>query len=281
MPISEESLLLYVSYLFEEGLSASTIRVYLSAVRSLHVFAGEQYPTTLLRVKLALKGAVRNTPQPVRKLPITISILRKMLPLVKRRFDKVLMTAVFTLAFFGCLRLSEFCVSDNDKFDSKINLCLMDVTLDVKAKLLTLFLRRSKTDTENAGVYVYIGCSGDVLCCAFCAMRTYLVSRSTMVPDSDDSPLFLVPGGGVLTKSYSVSVIRLLLSMSGCDPALYSGHSFRAGTATSAGDCQFREWEVKMLGRWASTAYNVYLRNPKVTATFASRLVAPAASDKS
>jgi hypothetical protein len=45
------------------------------------------------------------------------------------------------------------------------------------------------------------------------------------------------------------------------------------GAATTAGDSHFRDWEVKMLGRWSSTAYNVYLRNPKVTATFASRLV--------
>jgi hypothetical protein len=75
MPVSEESLLLYISYLFEEGLTAS-ITVYLSAVRSLHVFAGKQYPTDLLHVKLALKGVVRNTPLPVRKLPITINVLR-------------------------------------------------------------------------------------------------------------------------------------------------------------------------------------------------------------
>jgi hypothetical protein len=35
MPVSEDTLLLYVGFLFEEGLAGSSIRVYLSAVRSL------------------------------------------------------------------------------------------------------------------------------------------------------------------------------------------------------------------------------------------------------
>jgi hypothetical protein len=274
MPVTEETLILYISYLFEEGLTASTIRVYLSAVRSLHVFAGIAYPTDLLRVKLALKGAVRNTPQPIRKLPITISILRKLLTHIKPRFDRVLLTAALTLAFFGCLRLSEFCVPDSTTFSSRLHLCLSDAILDPKNKTLTLFLRRSKTDTDNAGVSIYIGCSNDVHCCAYCSMRAYLIFRNSIMDDAGDSPLFVVPGGRVLYKSYMVSTTRLLLSMSGYNPSLYSGHSFRAGAATTAGDSNFRDWEVKMLGRWSSNAYNVYLRNPAVTATFARRLVA-------
>jgi hypothetical protein len=104
-------------------------------------------------------------------------------------------------------------------------------------------------------------------------MREYLVLRNSMPNDADDSPLFLVPGGRVLYKTYIITTTRLLLSMSGPNPVLYSGHLFRAGAATTAGDSNFRDWEVKMLGRWSSDAYNVYLRNPKVTASFAKRLV--------
>jgi hypothetical protein len=98
----------------------------------MHVFEGKQYPTALLRVKLALKGAVRNTPLNVRKLPITISIFRKLLSKVSRRFDGLLLSAGFTLAFFGCLRLSEFCVPDSTPFSSVLHLCLADVILDNK-----------------------------------------------------------------------------------------------------------------------------------------------------
>ena len=105
-------------------------------------------------------------------------------------------------------------------------------------------------------------------------MVVYMHFRLSLnMANVDDSPLFVVPGGKPLTKAYMVSVTRLLLSLTGNDPALYSGHSFRAGAATTAGDKQFKEWELKMLGRWSSTAYSLYLRNPRLTSTFASRLV--------
>ena len=61
--------------------------------------------------------------------------------------------------------------------------------------------------------------------------------------------------------------------MLGYDPSLYSGHSYRAGAATTAGNLGFEEWEIKMLGRWNSSAYHIYLRNPKVVATFSKRLI--------
>ena len=63
--------------------------------------------------------------------------------------------------------------------------------------------------------------------------------------------------------------------MAGFNPSKFSGHSYRSGAATTAGDQGFTEWELKMMGRWKSTAYNVYLRNPKIVSTFAKRLVSP------
>ena len=63
------------------------------------------------------------------------------------------------------------------------------------------------------------------------------------------------------------------LGLAGFNPANFSGNSFRAGAATTAGDLGFEDYELKMLGRWSSSAYTVYLRNPKIVSTFAKRLV--------
>ena len=271
IPVTEDTLLLYISYLYEEGLSASSIRVYLAAVRSLHVYSNEPYPTNMLRVRLALKGAVRNSPLPKRKLPITFIILKQMLTHVRLRHDKTLIDCVMTLAFFGCLRLAECCVIDGQNFNPKIHLCVSDVSLDHVKKQFSLFIKQSKTDSTNTGVSIYIGCSHDTQCCAYCSMRHYMSVRLTVI-DPDTSPLFILPGGGILFKSYLVKITRLLLSMSGYNPSLYSGHSFRAGAATSAGNNNFRDWEVQLLGRWSSQAYTVYMRNPQITASFAHRL---------
>jgi integrase len=271
LPVTEDILLLYISYLFEDGLTASTIRVYLAAVRSLHIFSNFTYPTSMLRVRLALKGAVRQSPLPNRKLPITFHILTQMLNHIRRRYDRTLLECVMTMAFFGCLRLAECCVVDGQPFDKEIHLCLSDVQLDTSKKQYSLFLKRSKTDTDNHGITIYIGCSHNPSCCAFCSMLKYMsICKHTEFPDS--TPLFILPTGGILFKSYIVKITRLLLSMSGYNPAHYSGHSYRAGAATTAGNNNFRDWEVKLLGRWASQAYTIYMRNPQITASFASRL---------
>jgi integrase len=172
LPVTEDTLLLYISFLFEDGLTASTIRVYLAAVRSLHIFSNAQYPTNMLRVRLALKGAVRQSPLPSRKLPITFTVLRQMLTHVKHRYDRTLLECVMTMAFFGCLRLAECCVIDGQTFDKDIHLCFSDVMLDNTKKQYSLFLKRSKTDVNNTGVTIYIGCSKDPTCCAFCSMRS-------------------------------------------------------------------------------------------------------------
>ena len=57
-------LLKYVAFLYQKGLKGSTIKVYLSAVRSLHVFANLTPLVYDEKLLLALKGAVRLTKPP-------------------------------------------------------------------------------------------------------------------------------------------------------------------------------------------------------------------------
>jgi hypothetical protein len=66
--------------------------------------------------------------------------------------------------------------------------------------------------------------------------------------------------------------MKLLISLLGLSPSEYSGHSLRAVAATSGASQGLESWELKMLGRWRSDAYNVYLRDPKIVSTFAEKL---------
>jgi integrase len=100
-------------------------------------------------------------------------------------------------------------------------------------------------------------------------MKTFLASRSGC---SIHEPLFLDKYGNVLRRSYLVSTIKLAMAMLGLDPTEFSGHSLRAGAATTGADRGFENWEIQLLGRWSSDAYRLYLRNPKLLATFANRL---------
>ena len=137
---------------------------------------------------------------------------------------------------------------------------------------VAITLKQSKTDTLNKGVIIKIGCSGHQIC-AFCLMRQYVAQHPNPQPDS---PLLMDRNLVVLRKSYFVATTKLILAAAGYDPKCYSGHSFRAGSATSGASAGFSAWELKMLGRWSSDAYQIYLRNPSLVTSFAQRLTTSA-----
>ena len=134
--------------------------------------------------------------------------------------------------------------------------------------MFSIFLKSSKTDLHSSGVAVYVGCSKRTVC-AFCLMDKFLKMRSSS--DLAD-PLLVDSHGNVLRRAYFVSTMKLLISLLGLSPIDFSGHSLRAGAATSGANQGLDSWEIKMLGRWRSDAYNVYLRDPKIVSSFAVRL---------
>ena len=58
LPAADVTLLNFVSYLFQLGLKGTSIKVYLAAVRSLHIMHNFPPPIHSDRLLLALKGAV-------------------------------------------------------------------------------------------------------------------------------------------------------------------------------------------------------------------------------
>ena len=248
-PVSETTLLYYISYLFKEGLKGSTIRVYLSAIRNLNIMHDCPAPVHTPKILLALKGAVTLSNPPIRKLPITFDIIQQIIPLLHNRQDGEMLSLAMTTAFFGCLRAGELCLPEATMFNPDLHLCFNDVTMCFSQKLFKLRLKVSKTDKYSNGTIVHIGCSGKPIC-AYCAMSIYIASRHNAHPAS---PLFIDKHGHILTKSLFVSSTKLLLALLGHDPTYYSGHSFRAGAATTGADKGFDDWQLKMLGRcWAS-----------------------------
>jgi hypothetical protein len=254
--------------LFNQGLKGSSIKVYQAAIRNLHVKCGLINPTQSIRLKMAVKGATALSSAPLRKQPITYKILCPLVALLKGRQDELMLASAMSLAFYGCFRAGELCVPDGALFDPKLHVCLKDVSFSHKDKVLFLLLKRSKTDAKNEGVTIRVGCSTKPVC-AYCLMKDYVQSRK---PSTSGEPLFIDSFGTVLKKGYFVSTTRLLLACLGYDPTLFSGHSYRAGCATTGADKGMNQWEIKMLGRWSSECYSIYLRNPAITATFAEKL---------
>ena len=80
---------------------------------------------------------------------------------------------------------------------------------------------------------------------------------------SGPGPLFKFADGKPLTRARFVAKVREALTQAGVDCTPYSGHSFRIGAATTAASQGIEETTIKMLGRWKSSAYQLYIRTPR------------------
>ena len=246
------------------GLAYGTIKTYLSAIRYLHIANDLPEPRSRPMPKLALveKGIrrlkSRESPQRVR-LPITPGMLRQLRSLWSPKmseFDMVTMWAACCTAFFGFFRIGELIV---DRQDSGSSHCVAveDVAVDdhLSPTVIKIRLRHSKTDQYGKGVDVYLGRTGDNNLCPVSALLAYLTIRGNA-----PGPLFRLKDGKLHTTAVFTASLREALSTLGYNATEYAGHSFRIGAATTAAECGIEDSIIKLLGRWDSSAYQVYVR---------------------
>ena len=146
-----------------------------------------------------------------------------------------------------------------------------DVAVDDHSNpsLVRIHLRKSKTDQVGRGVDIYLGRTDEDLC-PVAALLAYLALRG-----KEPGPLFKMSDGRFLTKQIFIAKVRAALSVLGYDCSSYAGHSFRIGAATTAAECGIEDSLIKILGRWESSAYQLYVRSSRQTLKSVSkRLVA-------
>ena len=267
LPATEATLLLFVSYLATHNISHTTIKVYLSAVRHLHVSAGMHtfFNNQLTpRLQLTLKGVQKSqaSTQPPRiRLPITLEILERIKTLLSKQpssYDNIMIWAACCLAFFGFLRVSEFTVPADNQYDDSCHLSFSSVCIDsrVNPQQLRITIKQSKTDPFRKGVDIYLGATRDSIC-PVRGILPYLAIRG-----DHQGPLFVFKDGRSLTRHRFSTALNSLLRQLQIDAQSYNTHSFRIGAATSARQANIPDSLIKMLGRWKSEAYQSYIRTP-------------------
>ena len=255
---------MYFAVALSRRLSQASMQVYISAVGSLHRQHGMSDPTqqnTLLR--LVLRGARRtyaiNTSH-VRQ-PITLPILVKLLYSIKRsplpKWDKNMLAAAFTLAFYGLLRISEFSAPSTAKFDPHIHPTNTDIHWH--KPYFVYNLRRSKTDQLQLGHKVYIH-QVDNSTCPYSAMQRYF-SQARLYSHKQVKPLFIFCNGDTLNRKNFLKQLRSMLKQAKLPSHHFNTHSFRIGAATSAAASGISSKTIKQLGRWKSNAYKLYTRS--------------------
>ena len=89
-----------------------------------------------------------------------------------------------------------------------------------------------------------------------------------------DGPLLVHDDISPLTRDQFVKLVKKALRSANVDDTGYFGHGFRIRAATAAAAAGVPAYFIKMLGRWESSAYQVYLRTPRESLTAVSLLLA-------
>ena len=251
----------------------SSIKVYLSAVRALHIEEGFPDPlVNCLRLQRVLRGIKRTQGSPeAQRLPITDHILMIIFGALDLSvFDHCMFWAACNLAYFGFLRSAEFTVPNLASFSPALHLCVCDISVDsdISPSCLRVRIKASKTDPFRKGCFVHIG-KGRFPLRALQAILAYLARRG-----NSGGPLFLFQDGRPLTRAVLTARLREILAGAGV-PGNFSSHSFRIGAATVATRNGIPDHLIQALGRWSSSAYQSYIRTPSESlASLSSQLVA-------
>ena len=265
-PAMEQLLQLFVASLMKGGLAHSTIKNYLAAVRHLHLEEGLADPkmADMARLQLVVRGAkkqqTKKGSQGRLRLPIMVEIME-----LKHAWERAgcpegqMLWAAASLCFFGFQRSGKMTVPEGAQYDESTHLSFRDLAVNSREnpRSLKVRLKTSKTDPFRRGVDLYVGRTGNKLC-PVGAMPAYLGNRG-----KTGGPLFCLQEGKPLTRPRFVQETQKALRSRGISADGYTGHSFRSGAATTAAARGLGEATIKMLGRWSSAAYQVYIKTPR------------------
>ena len=227
------------------------------------------------KLKMVLSGVQRMlslTRSPHTRLTITPPLLRQLRTIWSQQaysYEHIMLWAVFCVCFFGFFRLEELIPVSETAYDASRHVQLSDLTSDCphNPTRLSIHLKRAKTDQLGRGATVYI-CRSDSDLCLVTVLLAFVAARGQQ-PD----PLFRWVDGSPLSKPWVILKIREALTAIGVDPALYAGHSFRIGAATTAATAGIEDSIIQALGRWFSSAFLSYIRlTPQELAALSSRM---------
>ena len=222
LPADVETVASYLSDLAATS-RVSTLQRRVAAISVAHKMAGHGSPTSSAAVRALLAGIRRSLgTKPGAKKPALTDDIRAMLDCLPDSLLGARDRALLLLGFAGAFRRSEL-----------VGLDVQDLEFTDDGLVITL--RRSKTDQEGETRKVGIPFGSGPTTCPVRALRSWLDQTAI-----NEGPVFrsvtrhgkLQPGR--LTAQSVALVIKRYAQLIGKDPAVFAGHSLRAGHATQA-----------------------------------------------
>ena len=246
--MSEHNLLNYLAFRQSRGVSVSSLRVSVQALRHRHILSSLDVSVFAShKARLLLQGALRSEcsrGKAKARNGITVDKLRRVaahLHGTGDKFETTLMRSALTLAYHGLLRVSEYTSTAPAKQLTleRIHLSANSTTVDLPFTKICQYGQGTKVTVARTSTFT----------CSVAALETYLRYRR-MTP----GVVFTHCTGHPLKAAEVNSLLRVALPGLGI-----SSHSVRIGGATTASKRGVTGQTLRAAGRWKSTACQKYL----------------------
>ena len=251
LPISVDNLSFFIAYLFEKGLSATSIMSLMSAISYYHKILPdyvEKYdPTKAFIIKQLLTGIKKQRPSLDSRQPLTLNIILSMIEKIHLLglsfFENSLFKALFFFAFYFGLRVGEYTASPHNLMFNQIS--ENDITVNfLSYKHAPLdhipFSHKLKADSS--------------MHCPVKLLVNYLSLRG-----HDNGPIFLLKNQPLSARLVALR-LKQLLSLCNVNSDNNAPHSFRIGAACYWASLGLSHIQIRQLGRWQSNAFQKYIR---------------------
>jgi len=250
LPTAPETVALYITEMARRA-KVSTITRHLASIAQAHKQQEHDSPTRAAVVQNVLKGIRRaKGTAPTQKAAAEIAVIRAMIEQLDDSLQGFRDRAILLVGFAGAFRRSELA-----------GLTIADVQFTNDGLVITL--RRSKTDQEGEGYLKGIPYGSMPATCPVRALRAWLDASGVSA-----GPLFrsMWKGGrrrrpSALNDRAIAEVVKRAAAAAGYDPTRFSGHSLRAGLATTAAAAGVDERTImEQTGHKTTTMVRRYMR---------------------
>lgn len=249
IPASEE---MVAAYLADHAgkLAIATLQRRLASISKAHITQGQPSPVSSVLVQHTLKGIKRihGTPQR-RAKPLLVGDLLAIMAMLNHSPKGLRDKALLLVGFAGGFRRSELVAINYE-----------DIEWVRQGMIITI--RRSKTDQEGQGRKVGIPYARGKHCPVLSLQRWH--EHMSVETGAVFRPLSR--HGAVQDKRLSTDAVSLVIKgrvqTIGYDPSEFSGHSLRAGFATSAAAAGVSSWKIRQqTGHTSDAMLTRYIRD--------------------
>ncbi len=222
LPASPDTVVAYLVTLAEDH-KVSTLERRIASISQAHQAAGFATPTSDIQVRVLMQGIRRtNGTSQTQKAPAVSADIKVMVSTLSNNLLGIRDRALLLIGFSGAFRRSEL-----------VSLDVEDLTFSREGLIINI--RKSKIDQEGNGRKVGIPYGSNCESCPVRSLQLWLEESGIT-----EGPVFRSVNrhGNLQTGRLSDKAVALVVKRcaeaAGLDSSKYSGHSLRAGMATSA-----------------------------------------------